>query len=88
MYLLTVTLHTKLPTNDYLNNVPRHYVMLVTFFHPKNLLKLLVHCQKIVDYLACITLCIENVIPHSSNQSSWVTQWLKSWYQPINAVYW
>ena len=42
MYLLTVTLHTKLPTNDYLNNVPRHYVMLVTLFHPKNLLKLLV----------------------------------------------
>ena len=32
-------------------------------------------------------LCIENAIPHSLNQSSWVTQWLKSWYQPINAVY-
>ena len=32
-------------------------------------------------------LCIENAIPHSLTQSSWVTQWLKSWYQPINAVY-
>ena len=38
-------------------------------------------------WIALHELCIENAIPHSLNQSSLVTQWLESWYQPINAIY-